>query len=203
MNSIRIWSGGKKSTKIGMSWHGDLYKWKTWDLSCVAKERYGGLFTTSQVEDVKTLLRIVVLLLALGPIFVVEVPGSYYLFPIFALHVDSNLQFQTDRQCHSLVKWVLLQSGSLGYITSVIFFPLYIWAIFSLLRKRIPKILNRLRCVVFMPVTGVLCLLITDLVGHYHHHQHYPNNSTSGVCLFTSTFVNPEGETMPTLLGMH
>ena len=54
-----------------------------------------------------------------------------------------------------------------------------------------------------MPVTGVLCLLITDLVGHYHHHQHYPNNSTSGVCLFTSTFVNPEGETIPTLLGMH
>ena len=168
-----------------------------------AKERYGGPFTTSQVEDVKTFLRIVMVLLALGPIFVLEVPGSYYLFPLFALHVDNNLQFQTDRQCHSLIKWVLLQSGSLGYITSVVFFPLYIWVIFSLLHKRIPKILNRLRCVVFVSVAGVLCLLITDLAGHYRYHQHYLNNSTSGVCLFTSSFVNPKGEHIPTVLHMH
>jgi peptide/histidine transporter 3/4 len=168
-----------------------------------AKERYGGPFTTSQVEDVKTFLRIVKVLVALGPIFVLEVPGSYYLFPLFALHVDSSLQFQTDRLCHSLVKWVLLQSGSLGYISSVIFFPLYIWVIFSLLRKRIPKILNRLKYAVCMPVAGVLCLLITDLIGHYRYHQHYLNNSTSGVCLFTSNFVNPKGEYIPNLLDMH
>ena len=169
-----------------------------------AKERYGGPFTTSQVEDVKTFLRIMKVLVALGPIFVLEVPGSYYLFPLFALHVDSTLQFQTDQQCHSVIKWVLVQSGSLGYISSIIFFPLYIWLIFSLLRKRIPKILNRLKYAVCMPVAGVLCLLITDLVGHYHFHQNYPNNSTSGhgVCLFTSTFVNPK-EYLPNLLGMH
>ena len=48
--------------------------------------------------------------LALGPIFVLEVPGSYYLFPFFVLHVDSNLQFQRG---HSLIKWVLLQSRSM------------------------------------------------------------------------------------------
>ena len=169
-----------------------------------AKERYGGPFTTPQVEDVKTFLRIVVVLLALGPIFVLEATGSYYLFPIFALHVDSTLQFQIDRQCYSLIKWVLLQSGSLGYITSVILFPLYIWAIFSLLRKRIPKILNRLRCAVCMPVVGVICLLFIDLAGHYHYHQYnHLNDSTSDICLFTSDLTNPKRENIPTLLGMH
>jgi uncharacterized membrane protein len=54
-----------------------------------------------------------------------------------------------------------------------------------------------------MPVAGVLCLLITDLIGHYRYHQRYPNNSTSGVCLFTSNFVNPKGEYIPNLLSMH
>ena len=33
-----------------------------------AKERYGGPFTTEQVEDVKTLLRIFLVLIALGPV---------------------------------------------------------------------------------------------------------------------------------------
>ena len=142
-------------------------------------------------------------LLALGPIFILEVPGSYYLFPFFTLHVDSSLQFQTGHRCHSLIKWVLLQSGSLGYIASVAFFPLYIWTVYSLLRKRIPRILSRLRCVVFMPVAGVVCLFIMDLIGHYQHQQQYLNNSMNGVCLFTSHFVNPKEKQIPTLLNMH
>ena len=146
-----------------------------------AKERYGGPFTTPQVEDVKTFLRIVMVLLALGPIFILEVPGSYYLFSFFTLHVDSSLQFQTGHQCHSLIKWILLQSGSLGYIASVIFFPLYIWTVYSLLHKRIPRILSCLRCVVFMPVAGVVCLFTTDLIGHYQYQQQYLNNSMNGV----------------------
>ena len=169
-----------------------------------AKERYGGPFTTPQVEDVKTFFRIVIVLLALGPIFILEVPGTYYLFPLFALHVGSRLQFQTGQRCHSLIKWVLLQSGSIGYIASVVFFPLYIWTVYSLLRKRIPRILSRLRCVVFMPVAGVVCLFTTDLIGHYQHHQqHYLNSSMNGVCLFTSHFVNPKEKQIPTLLNMH
>ena len=39
-----------------------------------AKEIYGGPFKTEQVEDVKTLLRILVILLALGPLFALGVP---------------------------------------------------------------------------------------------------------------------------------
>ena len=38
-----------------------------------AKERYGGPFTTEQVEDVKTFVRILTLLATLGPVFVMEI----------------------------------------------------------------------------------------------------------------------------------
>ena len=66
-----------------------------------AKERYGGPFTSPQVEDVKTFQRIVIVLLALGPVFVLEVPGSYYLF---ASHIGGEIQFEQSKTCHSLAK---------------------------------------------------------------------------------------------------
>ena len=41
------------------------------------KSRYGGPFTTEQVQDVMTFLRPLALLLSLGSIFAMEVPTSY------------------------------------------------------------------------------------------------------------------------------
>ena len=51
-----------------------------------AKQRFGGPFTTEQVENVKTFLRIVIVLLAAGQLFVLEVPLSPFIFPFFGLH---------------------------------------------------------------------------------------------------------------------
>ncbi len=178
-----------------------------------AKERFGGPFTTSQVEDVKTFLRIVVVLFALGPIFVLEIPGSYYLFPIFALHVSKNLQFRDDQPCRNPVDWALLQSGGLGCVVSMLFLPAYIWVVFSLLRKRVPRILNRLWCAMVMSLAGISCVLIIDLVGHFqYHHRHgssynLSNNNSIGTCLFTSNYLYAENKRnltpMPVVLKMH
>ena len=56
-----------------------------------AKERYGDPFTTEQVENVKTFFRISLLvLLALGPTFALEVPASFLVFPVFELHALHN-----------------------------------------------------------------------------------------------------------------
>ena len=172
-----------------------------------AKERYGGPFTTPQVEDVKTFLRIVVVLFALGPVFALEIPGSYYLFPLFALHVDNKIQFKHKERCYSPAKWVLLQSRSLGYIASILVLPVYIWVVFSLLRKRIPKIFNRLWFAFVISLSGVVSLLIIDLIGHFHYHQqqHFDlQNSTNGTCLFTSHFLySKKDDPSPAVLNLH
>ena len=166
-----------------------------------AKERFGGPFTTSQVEDVKTLLRVGSVLLALGPLFVLEIPGSFGMFPLFALHVSKNVQFFANRSCSSPVKWILIQSGAIGYIASIIFLPLYMWVVYSLLRKRVPRILNRLQFSVVLSIVGVLCLSMIDLIGHFHHQHQYPN-ATNSTCLFTSPYqVSDEGT--PTILDLH
>ena len=60
-----------------------------------AKEWFGGPFSTEQVEDVKTLLRMVLVLLAIGPIFSVDLLIDNFAF--IGLHVGS---FQSLEQCH-------------------------------------------------------------------------------------------------------
>ena len=50
-----------------------------------AKERYGGPFTTEQVEDVKTFVRILLLLVSLGPIFAMEFSYSRVLGWVYSM----------------------------------------------------------------------------------------------------------------------
>ena len=164
-----------------------------------AKERFGGPFTTSQVEDVKTLFRIVLILIALGPVFVLEVPGSYYLFPNFALHIAKYDQFE-DLSCRSPAEWLLVQSGSVGYVFSIILMPLYIWLVYSFLRKRVPKILNRLIFSFVVSLAGILYMLIVDMIGHGINVRN-KQISENGACLFTTIYS--DSAMNHTLLHMH
>lgn len=148
------------------------------------KERYGGPFTTEQVENVKTFLRIVLVLLTLGPVFMLEVPASYYLFPFFALHISKSVELRNET-CESVPRWVILESGGLGYIVSIVVLPVYIWVIYSLLQKRIPKILCRLWCAFVTALVGVTSMLVIDLVGHIIYKHKHDNIGQSGMCMFT------------------
>jgi peptide/histidine transporter 3/4 len=55
-----------------------------------AKERFGGPFSTEQVEDVKILFRIVLILLAVGPVFSMDPLFDHLSLAVIALHVGSN-----------------------------------------------------------------------------------------------------------------
>ena len=128
-----------------------------------AKERYGGPFLTKQVEDVKTFLRILAVLMALGPIYILEVPTSNFVFPLFALHTGLGPVFKI-KNCTT--RWLLLESGTLGQLVPVIALPLYIWLIYSFLRRCIPRIFVRLFLGGGLLFLGVLIMLTTDLFGH-------------------------------------
>lgn len=151
------------------------------------KERYGGPFTTEQVEDVKTFLRIVLVLITLGPVFILEVPSSYYIFPFFALHISKSPEF-TNHSCRSVVRCVVLESGGLGYIVSILFVPVYMWVIYSLLQKRMPRILCRLWCTFLTAIIGVVSLLLIDLIGHILYKTNNPKEHRE-MCMFTADFM--------------
>ena len=130
-----------------------------------AKERFGGPFTTEQVENVKTFLRILLILFAVGPVFVLEVPASYFIAPLFSMHFH---QFHMEREyCNG--KFMLdVMMEILGWVLApiLLLFPLYIWIIFSLLRKRVLKLFTRLGVGICICLLGVVSLLVTDIVGH-------------------------------------
>ena len=58
-----------------------------------AKERFEGPFTTEQVEDVKTFLWILLFMLMIGPVFVMEVTTSFFVFPLFGLNTHTSPQY--------------------------------------------------------------------------------------------------------------
>ena len=133
-----------------------------------AKERYGGPFTTEQVENVKTLLRILIFLVAIGPVFVLQLPSSRYIFPLFTFHAGTaQSSHYTIKNCSALkVGTYIVETGGLTALFTNILFPFYIWVIFSLLRHKVPKIFIRLDIGVILCLLGVVSMLIIDMAGH-------------------------------------
>ena len=71
-----------------------------------AKERYGGPFDTKQVESVKSLARILIILFSIGPLFNMEVPASYFVFPLFGLHTLHHHHMHAGKEfCKGDIPW--------------------------------------------------------------------------------------------------
>ena len=149
-----------------------------------AKERFGGPFTTEQVEDVKTFLRILLVLLAVGPAFTLEVPASYFIFPLFGFHFHHNYAIKYGYCSAKFIRQLFLETACRTIVPVVILFPLYIWIVFSLLRKKVVKLFTRLGVGILLCFSGVLCLLITDISGHVMNSSN-SNNQTQ--CVFQVT----------------
>ena len=147
-----------------------------------AKERYGGPFTTEEVENVKTLFRILSVLIALGPVYTLLLPATVYIFPLFALHTSPT----PDSPCSATALWtVMLKDGSLKAAMPALLWPFYIWIVFSVLRKNIPKIFRRLGFGIVVSLLGIMTMLVFDVVGHSTLET--PVNVTESPCMFQIT----------------
>ena len=152
-----------------------------------AKERYGGPFTTEQVEDVKTFLRILALILTLGPLLIMDIPTSYMGFVIFGQHTGYLADYR-----HRCSIWAILESGALRYITGTLFLPCYILFHFSVLEQRI-KMFTRLWVGLFLYFLGLLSMLTIDLAGHL---RSVSDQGTGSHCVFTYVRVNGTSYTL-------
>ena len=87
-----------------------------------AKERFGGPFTTEQVQDVKTFLRILLVFVVLGTVFVLDVPTSNIVSFLFGIHISGEQSSALNHSCS--FRFFLLTKGSLQNLVSVIVLPL-------------------------------------------------------------------------------
>ena len=145
-----------------------------------AKRIYGGPFKTEVVEDVKTFLRIVLIMIATTPIFMLEIPASY-LFPLFGLHLGENV---TDNvPCN--YEWMLFESGNLSFVISVFAIPVYLLFVYPFIKKWVPRIIIRLGIGVALMVVLIISMLIIQTVANHYSLENGPVNNT---CLFLEKY---------------
>ena len=145
-----------------------------------AKEKFGGPFTTEQVEDVKTFLRILLVFVVLGPVFVLDVPTSNFVSFLFGIHAIGKQSYTLSHSCSS--RFILLASGSLMSLISTLFLPLYMWIVFSGLSRYTPRIFSRLIIAVVLYLLGVVSMFCIDLVGH--HITNKNGTPDASMCMF-------------------
>ena len=128
----------------------------------LAKEKYGGPFTTEQVEDVKAFLGILQVLLTLGPVFTIDI-GINQLLPAVSLHLNHN-NISIPDQLYNI-----FQSNDLSDIMIATLIPIYICVLRPFIRRYIPRMLKRMGLGMILLLSSGLSTLLIDTIGHLHH----------------------------------
>ena len=119
------------------------------------KEKFGGPFTEEEVEDVKTVLRIIPLLVTAAGVFL-----SLSFNDLFYLHVYSVTVLTHD--C------VLSLSPLVYYLTSVVLIPAYRFILYPVFYNYTHSMLKRIGAGLFLCFVNILINLTLDTVGHLH-----------------------------------
>ena len=156
----------------------------------LAKERYGGPFTTNQVEEVKSFLRIFCILLTLGPVLMAEI-AVRELLPMLAYHMDrypsyANVLAASSNYPYDPLK-SLISSEALTPLIIVVVLPLYIYLLRPCLYNYIPGAIKRIGLGMVFMFLSALCTLLIDTSGHIR--THHARNATLHL---TTCFLNAD-----------
>ena len=152
----------------------------------LAKDRYGGPFSVEEVEDFKTFLRMVVIIV-LG--------GAFCGLFLLMSHVRQRLIYHYSRPAHthSSAEHCLTQTSvaQLSILLPVILVPLYECVVLPLFSKCIPRITSLRKFVLGMVLAllGNLIDLCLEVTGHYQYEYTTQQNTT--LCLFTAKESQP------------
>ena len=137
----------------------------------LGKEKYGGPFTTEEVEDVKVFWGILLILLTLGPILMVDISVGGAL-PFFASHLNNKL-FDLDLSTESAFQTILFFDNTLTPLLIATFILLHLCLLQNFIDKYIPGMLKRIGIGMVFLLLSALSTLVMDTFGH---EQHYLNN---------------------------
>ena len=134
------------------------------------KRRYGGPYTTEQVENVKVALNMLKVLLSLGPIFLLE--GAA--LSLFLKHNDQN---KTYYEVSNPLPILLINFGLLLPLSTTLCIPLYRCVIRPLLSKYTPNMFKRMGISLGVLTTSFLLYLICDTLAYSgNNNLGYPFN---------------------------
>ena len=140
------------------------------------KDKYGGPFTTEQVEDVKTFLRLLMIItissILASELLIMEKPRTQLLM-VF-------LHSKNMKQCYKDT----IFSTTIGYCAVAMFIPLYEFVIHPIIRKCIPsiKIYQKFLIGVLLQMANTTILIAFDLIERKIHLEHQRNATIE--CIF-------------------
>ena len=155
----------------------------------LAKDKYGGPFSTEEVENVKVFLGIFCLLLTLGPVFTSDIARTSLMYE-FSIHLEG--EFPENNTDGVTVKGNYFASifnlGILTEVLTVIFIAMYVCLMRPFFLNSKPKLLKGLGLGMFLLVLSLISLLLIDIVlnsipGQPHHRCFLSSNfniSSSG-----------------------
>ena len=143
----------------------------------LGKNKYGGPFTTEQVEDVKAFYGILKVLIALGPVVFLDISTGYILFR-YSVHVKFN---------HNIAAEYMFGEGWLSYLLIIVCIPLYICLVRPFIFKYVPGMLKRIGLGIFFMVASLICTLIMETVAHMEQEKHFG-------CMFQTFHFNSSME---------
>ena len=141
-----------------------------------AKGRFGGPFTTEQVEDVKTFLKVVFVLLPIGATLILDIYTTQVV-PLFSSHVNSN-----GFSCYTLQGITNL----LPFIIVVCAIPAYEFLIYPVFQNYIPSMLTRIGIGIVFIILSYVAFLTIDLVGHTRDSLGTSDATQNFTCMFVA-----------------
>ncbi len=139
----------------------------------LGKDKYGGPFTTEQVENVKSFFGIVVILLSIGPFFTADIAAAPFL-DILRNHMEAEvgLIWIYDISFSTVVYSMFTNGSTLYPVFLLLFVPIFLKFIYPLFHKYLPGILRRIGIGLCLISVSLFCSLFIDTIGHLLANSH-------------------------------
>ena len=166
----------------------------------LGKEKYGGPFTTEQVEDVKVFYGILKVLFSFGTVFFLDFAASSVL-PMYSLHFAPyvynypNNSYLNFSYSGPLLEHIIINSGLLSPLLVAISIPAYICLLRPFISRYIPGMLKRMGLGMILVLISLVASLSIDAPAHITLEQR--TNDTSTRCIMFPITQTPHGEVLP------
>ena len=134
----------------------------------LGKNKYGGPFTTEEVENVKTFYGILKVLFSFGTVFFLD-HAAKSILPIFAIHdipYHRSNMYDNATFNETMAHHLLISNGLLSPLLVVICIPLYLCLIRPFMSYYIPGMLKRMGIGMFLVLLSLMTTFTMDTVLH-------------------------------------
>lgn len=142
----------------------------------LGKSKYGGPFTTEQVEDVKAFLGILKVIVSMGPLLMLQAVLNVA-SPMFSQHGYLYFEYYSKTNTTKMVhiegapRYILISNGVLSPLLVVVSLPLYLCVIRPHILFRIPGMFKRIGMGLLLMQLSLFCYFSMDLFVHTQHDQ--------------------------------